>query len=159
VNERVTSKNPLMNTRESRNHLRVTLGADDVGQLLLLSLLDKEASTLSLLLGDLLVLDGAGKLGAKGQVRDGNVVQDDVELLGTRVERLAAVCRHHLSLGDQLAGVVLGLRVRVCESRAHCTSDAVNDLVTYPTHVSNPQGLTTMALSTSLAMEGSTRSS
>lgn len=46
----------------------LTLGADDGGLLLLAGLVDDEGGTLSLLLGDLLGLNGGGELGGKGEV-------------------------------------------------------------------------------------------
>lgn len=46
----------------------LTLRADNEGLLLLASLVDKESSTLSVLLGNLLGLDGGGEFGGEGQV-------------------------------------------------------------------------------------------
>jgi hypothetical protein len=46
----------------------LTLGADNGGLLLLAGLVDDESGSLSLLLGDLLGLDGGGEFGGKGKV-------------------------------------------------------------------------------------------
>lgn len=54
--------------RQQRGRLRVTLGANDCRLLHLLGLLHEETGALCLLLGDLLQLDGSGKLSAKGQM-------------------------------------------------------------------------------------------
>ena len=44
---------------------------------------------LGLLLGDLLLLDGAAELLAKHQMRDRDIIQDDVEVVGALRERRA----------------------------------------------------------------------
>ncbi len=54
--------------RQQRGRLRVTLGANHCRLLHLLGLLHEETGALRLLLGDLLQLDGGGKLSAKGQM-------------------------------------------------------------------------------------------
>ena len=88
--------------------LGLALGADDVGLALLLGLLDDEAGTLGVLLGDLLLLDGLGELAAKGHVGDGDVLEGDVELGGAARQVAADALGDGLALGDELGGVELG---------------------------------------------------
>lgn len=70
--------------------LRVSLSTNDVRQLFLLSLLHQKAGTLSLLLCDLLVLNSLGELRSESEVSDGNVIEDNVEVLRASVQGLAA---------------------------------------------------------------------
>lgn len=88
--------------------LGLTLGADDVGLTLLLGLLDDEAGTLGVLLGDLLLLDGLGELVAEGHVGDGDVLEGDVELGGAAGQVGPDALGDGFSLGDELGGVELG---------------------------------------------------
>lgn len=88
--------------------LGLSLGADDVGLALLLGALDDEAGALGLLLRDLLLLDGARELAAEGQVRDGDVLEGDVELRRAAHQVRADAVRDGLSLRDELRGVELG---------------------------------------------------
>lgn len=88
--------------------LGLSLGADDVGLALLLGALDDEAGALGLLLRDLLLLDGARELAAEGQVRDGDVLEGDVELRRAAHQFRADAVRDGLSLRDELRGVELG---------------------------------------------------
>ena len=62
------------------------------------------ASTLS----HLLVLDGLGELVAKGEVGDGHVVHDEVELLGAVRELVTDAGADRLTLAEELLCVVLG---------------------------------------------------
>jgi hypothetical protein len=88
--------------------LGLALGADDIGLPLLLGLLDNKARTLGLLLCNLLLLDGLGKLLAKRHVRDGHVFESNVELVGTLEQVGADPVGHGFTLGDELGGVELG---------------------------------------------------
>lgn len=88
--------------------LGLTLGADDVRLALLLGLLDDEAGSLGVLLGNLLLLDGLGEFAAKGHVGDGHVLQSDVELGSAAGEILADALGDGFSLGDELGGIELG---------------------------------------------------
>ena len=88
--------------------LCLTLGADNVGLALLLGLLDDEAGALGVLLGNLLLLDGLGELLAESHVRDGDVLEGNVELGGAAGEVGTNTLRDGLALGDELGGVKLG---------------------------------------------------
>lgn len=88
--------------------LGFTLSTDDVGLSLLLCLLDHEARALSLLLGNLLLLDGLGELLAEGHVCDGNVLEGNVELVGALKKVGADLVGDGLTLGDELGGIKLG---------------------------------------------------
>lgn len=88
--------------------LGFTLGTDDVGLALLLGALNDEACPLSILLRDLLLLDGLGELLSEGHVGDGYVLELDVELLGALQEVGADAVGDGLTLGDELCGVELG---------------------------------------------------
>jgi hypothetical protein len=59
-----------------------------------------------LLLRDLLLLDGLRELGAEGQVRDGHIVQLNVEFGEARLQNLADLRGDLLTLGQQLGGRV-----------------------------------------------------
>lgn len=88
--------------------LGLSLGADDVGLPLLLGLFDDEARPLGVLLRDLLLLDGPRELAAEGHVRDGNVLEGDVELAGAFHEVGADAVGDGFTLRDELGGVELG---------------------------------------------------
>lgn len=88
--------------------LGFTLGADNVGLTLLLSTLDNESCPLGILLGDLLLLDGAGELLSEGHVGDGDILQGDVELAGTLEEVGTDAVGDCLTLCDKLGSVELG---------------------------------------------------
>ena len=90
--------------------LGVTLGADNVRNLLLLGPLDKEARALCLLLCNLLQLDSVGEFLAKSQMGDGDVVEDNVKVFCAGVEGLAALEGNNLTLRNQLGRIVLGLQ-------------------------------------------------
>lgn len=102
--------------------LGLTLCADNVGLSLLFGLLDDEAGTLGILLGDLLLLDGLGELLTKGHVGDGDVLEGDVELGGALDQVVADPLGDGLTLGDELGGVELGddgLEDLVTDGREH----------------------------------------
>jgi hypothetical protein len=62
--------------------LGVSLGHDDSGLLCLFSFFDKESGLFSFLLCNLFQFDGHGELAAEGQMRDGDVVEDQTKLFG-----------------------------------------------------------------------------
>lgn len=102
--------------------LGFTLSADDVGLTLLLGALDDEPRPLGVLLGDLLLLDGAGELLAEGHVGDGDVFQGDVELRGTLEKVGADAVGDGFTLCDELGRVELGhdgLEDFVADGREH----------------------------------------
>jgi hypothetical protein len=88
--------------------LGFTLGADNVGLTLLLGTLDDESCPLGILLGDLLLLDGAGELLSEGHVGDRDILQGDVELAGTLEKVGTDPVGDGLTLCDKLGGVKLG---------------------------------------------------
>lgn len=88
--------------------LGFTLGADNVGLTLLLGTLDNESCPLSILLGDLLLLDGAGELLSEGHVGDGDILQGDVELAGALEKVGTDTVGDGFTLCDKLGGVELG---------------------------------------------------
>jgi len=88
--------------------LGFTLGTDDAGLTLLLGLLDDESCPLRLLLSDLLLLDGLGELSAKGHMRDGHVLQSNVEFLGALQQLSTDAIAHGLTLSDEFCRVELG---------------------------------------------------
>lgn len=88
--------------------LGFTLGADDIGLTFLLGSLDDETGPLGVLLGDLLLLDGACEFLSEGHVGDGDVLEGDVELRGSLHEVCADAVGDSFTLGDQLGGIELG---------------------------------------------------
>ena len=88
--------------------LGFTLSADNVRLPLLLGTLDDESCPFGVLLGDLLLLNGAGELLAEGHVGDGDVLEGDVELGGAAGEVVADAVGDGFTLGDELGGVELG---------------------------------------------------
>jgi hypothetical protein len=88
--------------------LGLALRANDIRLPLLLGLFNDEARALGLLLGDLLLLDGLGELLAERHVRDGHVLEGDVELAGALEQVGADAVGHGFALGDELGGVELG---------------------------------------------------
>jgi len=111
--------------------LGVSLGRNDGGLLDLLGLFDQEPGLLCLLLSHLLQLDGLSEFSSKGQVSDGNVVQDDSELAGSLGQLSVDSGRHKLSLSDQLAGIELSY---------DCLEDFVGDGGKDPVIVVSTQG-------------------
>ena len=77
----------------------------DGGFLLLLGFEDDELGPLRLLLGHLLRLDRPGVLVAEREVRDGDVLEDDVEVLGTVAQRRAHRPGHLLAPRQELIRV------------------------------------------------------
>ena len=75
---------------------------------LLFGLLDNESCSLGVLLGNLLLLDGAGELLSEGHVGDGDVLKSDVELLSTLEKVGADAVAYSLTLRDKLGGIELG---------------------------------------------------
>ena len=60
--------------------LSFSFSPDDVRLSFLLGLLNNKSCSFGILLSDLLLFDGSGKLAAKGHVSDGDVFKSDVEL-------------------------------------------------------------------------------
>lgn len=88
--------------------LSFTLRTDNVSLALLLSALDNKPRPLGILLGDLLLLDGPRELLAESHVRDGDVLERDVELRRPFQQVGADAVRDGFALCDQLRGVKLG---------------------------------------------------
>lgn len=88
--------------------LSFTLGADNVCLTLLLGPLDNEPRAFGVLLRDLLLLNGLGELPPERHVRDGDILESDVELRGAFHQVRADPVRHGFTLGDQFGGVKLG---------------------------------------------------
>mmetsp|Transcript_21524 Transcript_21524/g.61866 ORF Transcript_21524/g.61866 Transcript_21524/m.61866 type:complete len:216 (+) Transcript_21524:380-1027(+) len=102
--------------------LRLALGADDRRQPLLVGHLHHELLALRVLVGHLLLLDGTGEFFAIGEVRDGHIVHEDIELLRPLHNAPADDLRHLLPLCQELLGVVLrhgGLHHLVGDGRKH----------------------------------------
>ena len=87
--------------------LGLSLRLDHRRPALLLRLVHDEPRPLRLLLRHLLRLDGRGVLLAEGEVRNGHVVQDEVELSGALQKHRANLARDCLAHRDQLRGIVL----------------------------------------------------
>lgn len=87
--------------------LGLALGANNVGLTLLLGFLDDESRPLGILLRNLLLLDGLGELLAERHVRDGDVLEGNVELGGALHEVGSDAIRDGLALGDELGGIEL----------------------------------------------------
>mmetsp|Transcript_26299 Transcript_26299/g.63472 ORF Transcript_26299/g.63472 Transcript_26299/m.63472 type:complete len:248 (-) Transcript_26299:198-941(-) len=98
--------------------LRVSLRADDRGQLLLLLELDDELLALRLLLGDLLLLNRLSKLLAVVQVRNSHILNNHPELIAPLRDPVPDLLGHPLTHGQQRLRVVL-------------RHDALEDLVTH----------------------------
>ena len=75
---------------------------------LFLALEDNKFGALSILLCDLLLFNGSGKVARELQVSDRNVVQNNVEFKSAFAEDFTDFLGDLLSLGDELLGVVLG---------------------------------------------------
>lgn len=88
--------------------LGFTLRTDDVRLPFLLGPLDDEPRPLSVLLGNLLLLDGASELLSEGHVGDGDVFEGDVELRGALHEVRPDPVGDGFTLGDEFGGVELG---------------------------------------------------
>ena len=82
---------------------RLSLSLHDDALLLLERLVDEVGRALGGLLGDLLGLDRLGEGGREGDVRDRDVVQDEVEPRGPTLEVVADQLGNHLALGHKLA--------------------------------------------------------
>ena len=87
--------------------LGLSLCAHDDAGLLLDRLVDEERRAQCRLLRNLLGLDGVRELGREGDVRDGDVVEHEVEAPRAHRQVLAHQARHHLALRDELRGVEL----------------------------------------------------
>ncbi len=87
--------------------LGVTFGPDNGGLLLLFRTHHDKLGALGTLLRDLLVLNGLGKVRGEGQVGDGHVVEEEVELLATGEKTLLDLAGDLITLRDQLVRVVL----------------------------------------------------
>lgn len=88
--------------------LGLTFSTDNVSLALLLSALDNEAGTLSILLGNLLLLNGLGELATESHVRDRDILERNVELGGTAGKLALDALGDSFTLGDELSGVELG---------------------------------------------------
>lgn len=88
--------------------LSLTLRTDNVRLTLLLCTLDDESCSFSVLLGDLLLLDGTGEFLAEGHVGDRDVFQSDVELRCALQQVRADTVRDGFSLRDEFGCVELG---------------------------------------------------
>ena len=75
--------------------------------LVLLGLHDEILGSLSFLLGNLLELYSVGELLTKSHLGDGDIINNNLEVLGTVLKSLADHKEHLFSLGEQLAGIVL----------------------------------------------------
>ena len=83
----------------------LALGADDRRLLFLLRFRDDVGLALGLLLGDLLLLDGARELLAEDEVRDRDVVQNNVEVVRALRERTTDLGPVRVSLDVFVIGV------------------------------------------------------
>ena len=83
-------------------------GLDDDGLFGLFRLLYLVLGPFGLLLGDLFTLDGIEILFAEGQLSDGDVVDDDVEVGGPLGEEVTYSVRDLVSLGEKLGCWKLG---------------------------------------------------
>lgn len=88
--------------------LGFTLRTDNVGLTFLLGSLDDETGPFGVLLGDLLLLYGAGEFLSEGHVCNRDIFQGDVELCCALHEVCADTVRDSFTLGDELGGVELG---------------------------------------------------
>ena len=86
----------------------LSLSLDNDGLLLLNGAVDNKGSTLGLLLGNLLGLDGLGELGREGHVDDRDIVEDNVEAGSALDQVLADQAGDTVTLGDELRGIELG---------------------------------------------------
>lgn len=85
-----------------------TLSADNVGLTLLFGTLDNEASTLRILLSNLLLLNCLCELATEGHVCDGNIFQSNVEFGSSAGELIADALGDSLTLCDELSSIELG---------------------------------------------------
>mmetsp|Transcript_8056 Transcript_8056/g.20332 ORF Transcript_8056/g.20332 Transcript_8056/m.20332 type:complete len:277 (+) Transcript_8056:192-1022(+) len=92
---------------EQSGSLRLTLCTHDGLLLILDGLLNEVLGTSGLLLGDLLCFDGSSVLAGKGKIRDGHIVQNDVELGSTLRELGLDHLTDLLTLCNQLGGCEL----------------------------------------------------
>lgn len=79
--------------------LGFSLGFDNDGFLLLNGSLDDVLGALGLLLGDLLGLHGSSVFLREGQMSDGHVVQDDLEVIGALHKHVSDLLTNYVSLG------------------------------------------------------------
>lgn len=84
-----------------------TFSLDDHGALFFAGAIDDEDGTLSLLLGDLFGFDGVGEFIGELDGGEGDVVEDDVEGLGSLEETLTDESADFFALSDQLRRVEL----------------------------------------------------
>ena len=100
--------------------LGFTLSANNVGLPLLLGLFDDESRPFGILLGNLLLLDGLGELLSKRHVRDGDILERDMKLLGATGEVGLDLLGHSLTLGNEFGCVELsnyGLEYLISDGR------------------------------------------
>lgn len=88
--------------------LGLTLCADDIRLPLLFCLLNNETCAFRLLLCNLLLLDSPGELLSEGHVRNGDILEGNVELAGALEEVVADAVGDGFSLCDELGSVKLG---------------------------------------------------
>lgn len=84
-----------------------TLSSNNDGSLLLDGSVDDVLGSLRVLLRDLLRLYCGSVFLREGQMSDGHIIQQDVEIVCSLRQQLSDLKRHHVSLGQQLGGVVL----------------------------------------------------
>ena len=95
----------LQSLAQQTSSLGLSLGLHDFAETLLLGPINDKSGSLSLLLRNLLGLDGGGILSAECQFRDRHVVENDVEISGSVGELLSDEQRDLLTLRDELGGV------------------------------------------------------
>ena len=88
--------------------LGLTLSLDNGGFLVLEGLVDEELWSLSILLCNLFLFNGLGELGSEMQVRDGHIIEHDIEVLASFSETVSNLLWNLLSLSEQLSSVVSG---------------------------------------------------
>mmetsp|Transcript_28016 Transcript_28016/g.70341 ORF Transcript_28016/g.70341 Transcript_28016/m.70341 type:complete len:352 (+) Transcript_28016:202-1257(+) len=88
--------------------LGLTLGQNHLSHGFLLSLVNKKFLPFGVLLFNLLLLNSCRVFGAEGEMRDGHIIQQDVELAGAGDELLPDAQGHLFSLRDKFTGIKLG---------------------------------------------------
>lgn len=94
--------------RNSIGTLGLTLGTNNVGLSLLLSLLDNKPGPLGILLSDLLLLNSLCEFFSESHMCNGNILQGNMELGGALHEIGADALRDGLTLGDEFGSIELG---------------------------------------------------
>ena len=86
----------------------LSLCLNDCWILILQGLLNEILSSLSVLLGNLLLFNGICELFTEGKLSDWDIIDDNLEVLGTLLKSLTDEVRDLFSLGEKLTSVVLG---------------------------------------------------